>query len=112
MGLLNPGALIFFMIVPALIVAYLARERPARVTVSSVLAFRALRGFRKQRFGGVAIVDAAGRGHHAFAVFARLADLEDRRRHRLELHSYSLAVETLWATAFCRASTSASIHDW
>ena len=53
MGLLNPGALIFFMIVPALIVAYLARERPARVTVSSVLAFRALRGFRKQRFGGM-----------------------------------------------------------
>jgi hypothetical protein len=53
MGLLNPGALIFFAIVPALVVAYLARERPARVTVSSVLAFRALRGFRKERFGGM-----------------------------------------------------------
>ena len=53
MGLLNPGALIFFAIVPALVVAYLARERPARVTVSSVLAFRALRGFRKERFGGI-----------------------------------------------------------
>src|ERR1700683_4488341 len=51
MGLLNPGALIFFAIVPALVIAYLARERPARVTVSSVLAFRALRGFRKERFG-------------------------------------------------------------
>jgi hypothetical protein len=35
-----------------LILAYLARERPSRVTVSSVLAFRALRGFRRERFGG------------------------------------------------------------
>ncbi len=52
MGLLNPGALIFFAIVPALILAYLARERPARVTVSSVLAFRALHAMRKERFGG------------------------------------------------------------
>ncbi|HTR61679.1 MAG TPA: BatA and WFA domain-containing protein, partial [Candidatus Binataceae bacterium] len=52
MGLLYPGALIFFLIVPALVLAYLARERPARVTVSSVLAFRALRGLRKERFGG------------------------------------------------------------
>ena len=52
MGLLYPGALIFFAIVPALVLAYLARERPARVTVSSVLAFRALRGLRKERFGG------------------------------------------------------------
>ncbi len=52
MGLLYPGALIFFVIVPALVLAYLARERPARVTVSSVLAFRALRGLRKERFGG------------------------------------------------------------
>src|SRR5258708_434257 len=51
-GLINPGALILFAIVPALLLAYLARERPARVTVSSVLAFRALRGFRKERFGG------------------------------------------------------------
>ncbi len=52
MGLLYPGALIFFAIVPALVLAYLARERPARVVVSSVLAFRALRGFRKERYGG------------------------------------------------------------
>src|SRR5215831_10048259 len=52
MGLLYPGALIFFLIVPALVLAYLARERPARVVVSSVLAFRALRGLRKERFGG------------------------------------------------------------
>ncbi|MGH7864804.1 MAG: hypothetical protein ACREQB_07435, partial [Candidatus Binataceae bacterium] len=37
---------------PALILAYLARERPSRVTVSSVLAFRALRGLRAERFGG------------------------------------------------------------
>lgn len=52
MGLLYPGALIFAAIVPALVLAYLARERPARVVVSSVLAFRALRGLRKERFGG------------------------------------------------------------
>ncbi len=52
MGLLYPGALVFAAIVPALVLAYLARERPSRVTVSSVLAFRALRGLRKERFGG------------------------------------------------------------
>ena len=52
MGLLYPGALVFFALVPALVLAYLARERPSRVTVSSVLAFRALRGFRRERFGG------------------------------------------------------------
>ena len=52
MGLLNPGALVFFALIPALVLAYLARERPSRVTVSSVLAFRALRGFRRERFGG------------------------------------------------------------
>lgn len=52
MGLLYPGALVFLAIVPALVLAYLARERPTRVVVSSVLAFRALRGLRKERFGG------------------------------------------------------------
>lgn len=52
MGLLYPGALAFFAIVPALVLAYLARERPARVVVSSVLAFRALRGLRNERYGG------------------------------------------------------------
>src|SRR3984957_2407000 len=52
MGLLYPGALIFFALVPALVLAYLAKERPSRVTVSSVMAFRALRGFRRERFGG------------------------------------------------------------
>lgn len=52
LGLLNPSALIFFAIVPALILGYLARERAARVTVSSVMAFRALRGFRRERFAG------------------------------------------------------------
>jgi hypothetical protein len=52
MGLLYPEALVFFALVPALVLAYLARERPARVIVSSVLAFRALRGFRRERFGG------------------------------------------------------------
>lgn len=52
MGLLYPGALVFLAIVPALVLAYLARERPTRVVVSSVLAFRALRGLRRERFGG------------------------------------------------------------
>jgi Aerotolerance regulator N-terminal len=52
MGLLYPGALVFFALVPVLVLAYLAKERPSRVTVSSVLVFRALRGFRRERFGG------------------------------------------------------------
>lgn len=52
MGLLNPGALYFLALVPALILAYLARERPRQVTVSSVLAFRALHRMRGERFGG------------------------------------------------------------
>ena len=52
MGLLNPAALYLFAIVPALVIAYLARERPHQVTVSSVLAFRALRVMRGERFGG------------------------------------------------------------
>src|SRR5262249_51240964 len=52
MGLLYPGAVVFLGIVRAFVRAYLARERPARVVVSSVLAFRALRGLRKERFGG------------------------------------------------------------
>src|ERR1700676_2402510 len=53
MGLLNPSALIFFAIVPGLVLAYLARERPSRVIVSSVLAFRAIHAMRKERFGGL-----------------------------------------------------------
>jgi hypothetical protein len=52
MGLLNPSALYFLAIVPTLILAYLARERPRQATVSSVLAFRALHVMRGQRFGG------------------------------------------------------------
>jgi Aerotolerance regulator N-terminal len=52
MGLLNPSALYFLAIVPALVLAYLARERPRQATVSSVLAFRALHVMRGQRFGG------------------------------------------------------------
>jgi len=51
-GLLEPGALYFLAIVPALILAYLARERPRQATVSSVIAFRALHVMRGQRFGG------------------------------------------------------------
>src|SRR5579862_8056939 len=52
MGFLYPGAFIFLALVPALVLAYISKERPSRVTVSSVLAFRALRGFRRERFGG------------------------------------------------------------
>jgi Aerotolerance regulator N-terminal len=52
MGLLNPAALAYFAVVPALVLAYLARERPARATVSSVLAFRALGASHRERFGG------------------------------------------------------------
>ncbi|HEY6395773.1 MAG TPA: BatA and WFA domain-containing protein [Candidatus Binataceae bacterium] len=52
MGFLYPGALVFFALVPALVLAYLARERPTRAVVSSVLAFRALRGLRRERFSG------------------------------------------------------------
>jgi hypothetical protein len=53
MGLLNPGALYYLLaLVPALALAYLVRERPRRVVVSSVLAFRALRARRGRRFGG------------------------------------------------------------
>ena len=52
MGFLNPGALYLFALVPALAIAYLVRERPRRVTVSSVLAFRALSARRGERFGG------------------------------------------------------------
>lgn len=52
MGFLYPGALYFFAIVPALLIAYLARERPRQAKVSSVLAFRALHVMRGERFGG------------------------------------------------------------
>jgi Aerotolerance regulator N-terminal len=52
MGFLYPGALYFFAIVPALLIAYLARERPRQAKVSSVLAFRALHVMRGECFGG------------------------------------------------------------
>jgi hypothetical protein len=51
-GWLEPGAVSYLLIVPALILAYLARERPRQATVSSVIAFRALHVMRGQRFGG------------------------------------------------------------
>jgi len=51
-GLLHPAALYLFAFSPLLIVAYLARERPRSVLVSSVIAFRSLRAIRRQRFGG------------------------------------------------------------
>lgn len=53
MGFLDSGAFYYlFALIPALALAYLVRERPRRVIVSSVLAFRALRARRGQRFGG------------------------------------------------------------
>jgi hypothetical protein len=51
-GLLYPAALYLFAIPPLLLLAYLARERPRQVVVSSVIAFRALRAMRGERFGG------------------------------------------------------------
>src|SRR5256885_10664004 len=52
MGFLYPTAFVFFALIPALVLAYLVRERPVRVTVSSVLAFRALRGMKGERAWG------------------------------------------------------------
>ncbi|HLH75657.1 MAG TPA: BatA domain-containing protein [Candidatus Binataceae bacterium] len=49
MGFLYPGALTAFALVPLLVVAYLVRERPRRVIVSSVISFYALRTLRAQR---------------------------------------------------------------
>jgi aerotolerance regulator-like protein len=51
-GLLYPAALYLLAIPPFLLIAYLARERPRQVVVSSVIAFRALRAMRGERFGG------------------------------------------------------------
>jgi len=48
-GFLYPGALAFFVLVPLLLIAYLVRERPRSVLVSSVLGYRALRGLKSER---------------------------------------------------------------
>src|SRR5690242_976302 len=48
-GLLYPGALAFFALAPLLLIAYLVRERPRSIIVSSVLGYRALRGLRAER---------------------------------------------------------------
>lgn len=52
MGFFYPGALYLFALLPVLTLAYLVRERPRRVIVSSVIAFRALSARRGRRFGG------------------------------------------------------------
>jgi von Willebrand factor type A domain/Aerotolerance regulator N-terminal len=52
-GFLYPAAVYLLIVPPLLLVAYLARERPRQVVVSSVLAFRALRSMRGERFGGL-----------------------------------------------------------
>jgi hypothetical protein len=49
MGFLYPGALAFFALLPLLLIAYLVRERPRAITVSSVLGYRALRGLKAER---------------------------------------------------------------
>ena len=49
MGFLYPGALAFFGLVPLLLIAYLVRERPRSVIVSSVLGYRALRTVKSER---------------------------------------------------------------
>ncbi|MGH7812709.1 MAG: vWA domain-containing protein [Candidatus Binataceae bacterium] len=76
MGLLHPGALGFLALVPALVLAYLARERAARVTVSSVLAFRALRGFKRERFFGRPRLDWKFFAEAAILALAALAMAE------------------------------------
>ena len=48
MGFLYPGAL-FFALIPLLVIAYLVRERPRGVMVSSVLGYRALRALKSER---------------------------------------------------------------
>jgi hypothetical protein len=48
-GFLYPEALAFFALIPLLLIAYLVRERPRSVLVSSVLGYRALRGLKAQR---------------------------------------------------------------
>jgi hypothetical protein len=48
-GLLYPGALAFFVLLPLLLIGYLVRERPHSIVVSSVLGYRALRGLRAER---------------------------------------------------------------
>jgi len=52
MGFFFPGALALFALTPLLVAAYLTRERPRRVRISSVLAYRALGATRSKRFGG------------------------------------------------------------
>jgi hypothetical protein len=51
LGLLYPAALYLFAVPPLLLVAYLVRERPRQITVSSVIAFRALSVARGKRVG-------------------------------------------------------------
>jgi len=52
MGFAYPGALALFALTPLLIIAYLTRERPRRVRISSVMAYRVMGATRSRRFGG------------------------------------------------------------
>ncbi|MGH7905321.1 MAG: vWA domain-containing protein, partial [Candidatus Binataceae bacterium] len=52
LSFLYPGALAFFALTPLLVLAYLTRERPRRIRVSSVLAYRGLSGLKARRLGG------------------------------------------------------------
>jgi hypothetical protein len=52
LGFAYPGALALFALTPLLLIAYLTRERPRRVRISSVMAYRAMGATRSKRFGG------------------------------------------------------------
>jgi hypothetical protein len=52
MGFAYPGALALFALTPLLVIAYLTRERPRRVRISSVMAYRLMGATRSRRFGG------------------------------------------------------------
>jgi hypothetical protein len=57
MGLLYPAGLFLLASIPVLAIAYMVRERPQRLIVSSVIAFRALGGIKGERPWGLPKLD-------------------------------------------------------
>ena len=57
MGLLYPAGLFLLASIPLLVIAYMVRERPQRLIVSSVIAFRALGGLKGDRPWGLPKLD-------------------------------------------------------
>ncbi|HEY2663782.1 MAG TPA: BatA domain-containing protein, partial [Candidatus Binataceae bacterium] len=57
MGLLYPAGLFLLASIPVLAIAYMVRERPQRLIVSSVIAFRALGGLKGDRPWGLPKLD-------------------------------------------------------